>query len=443
VALRVTRVRAIVADRSRETRIAAGGTVVHRIAELAPGAEKPVIGAVGIVRVVHTPVADFVACIHRAVDPVAAIDRRSCLATIQRVARLHPVAEFNIVAERVVRVVHTLVADFVACIHRAVDPIVAVDRRSRLAGSGPVASFFAVAEFRIRTGAPRRLELAAGTAAVSVERIAVVAILTGVQNPVPAGGHGVARAPVFVADRSGETRIAAGGAVVHRIAELAPGAEKPVIGAVGVVRVVHTPVVDFVACIHRAVDPVAAVDRRSRLAGSGAVASLFPVAELPIRAGAPHRLELALRTAAVPGRGVAVIAVFSRLDDSVAAHGLPRAVGVGLVVEKVAIVIEPRRSAVHVLASSPWVAWIRGLVGMGRVRSEVIGRRDILAYRGVIRRVGIGMATDARGNAGVLVVLAQTRAPTPGYAVMARVLIPPMAADTGQGLKTDSATGLV
>ena len=102
-----------------------------------------------VIRRVHHHVAHFIAAVIRAPHAVIHRHRRARLAVQGRIARLGAVAELTIVAKRVIRRVHHHVAHFIAAVIRAPHAVIHRHRRARLAVQGRIARLGAVAELTI------------------------------------------------------------------------------------------------------------------------------------------------------------------------------------------------------------------------------------------------------------------------------------------------------
>jgi hypothetical protein len=100
----------------------AGLAVERGVAGLGPVAEGPVVTE-RIIGRLHALVGGLVAGVDGAGDPIGAVDRRAGLAVERRVARLDPVAEGAVVAERVARRVGALIGSLVAGVDGAGDAI--------------------------------------------------------------------------------------------------------------------------------------------------------------------------------------------------------------------------------------------------------------------------------------------------------------------------------
>jgi hypothetical protein len=84
--------------------------------------------------------------------PIVAVQRRTCLAIVDRIAGFSAVADVVVVAGSIIRRVHTCIAGLVAGIHGAANPVITVRRRTRLAAaSSGVTGLLAVAEKSIIT----------------------------------------------------------------------------------------------------------------------------------------------------------------------------------------------------------------------------------------------------------------------------------------------------
>jgi hypothetical protein len=299
--------------------------------------------------------------------------------------------------------VHTCIVDLVTGIHRTVHPVVAVNRSTRQACTCAVAGLLAVTELSIRTGASSGLERAVGAAAIPVHGVAVVTFLAWIQDAITTGARcRITGVCGLVADRSRRTWITGGGTVSRCITELGAVTEQPIIRTVGVIGSVHTGIVHLVAGIIGTSYAVIAVHRSSRLTGSCAVAGLLAVTELAIRAGTANRLKGAVGRTAVTVQGIAVVTIFARFDDAVAAY-CSLAVGIIVVVEIVAVVVEP--NDICVVCSVLIIAGIHLRSTEIDVIPRVVWRVDILGLDKILVHVRVAVKTS--GYAVVKVVLPQ------------------------------------
>jgi len=138
-----------------------------------------------------------------------------------------------------------------------------------------------------------------------------------------------------------------GPAVQERVACLAAVAKGAVV-AESAVRYVPASVPRLVASIHGAGDSVVTDIRRTPTAGSRPVADLAHVAEQPVVAACIHGFESAGGGTAVARERIAVIAILGRVEVSISAH-CRGAVGVGLVIDQIAVVVEAGEAAGEVL----------------------------------------------------------------------------------------------
>jgi hypothetical protein len=200
------------------------------------------------IALVLTGIPALIAAIIGARVSIVAIHRRAYLTVQVGVTGLHTSTVQPIVTQAIRGHIVTGIRPLVAAVHRAAHPVAAVYWRARLTGPGR-AGFGSVAELPI--------------------------IAVRVHETSDAGIN------ILVTDKGRSAWISSSWlAVQDRIAGLGAVAVLPVV-AQGVTGYVLAAVRCLVTRVHRAAYPVAAVYRRSGLAGAR-VAVLCPVAEIPI-----------------------------------------------------------------------------------------------------------------------------------------------------------------
>jgi hypothetical protein len=121
---------------------------------------------------------------------------------------------------------------FVTCIDSAGYPIITVNRCGVQADSGAVTGFYAITVFNVGARGSCRFKGTGGTAAVTAFGIAVIAFLTGFNNPVATDYFRVAGVGHLIAYIAGLAGIVGGSACVSIfIAVLGAGAESAVVRA--------------------------------------------------------------------------------------------------------------------------------------------------------------------------------------------------------------------
>jgi len=177
---------------------------------------------------------------------------------------------------RVVRSVHTGIVDLVASTHGTGNPVVAVNRSTWLASAGGhIASFLTVAEHSIV--AVRISDALGRHSALSICRITLLPnwALDWCKDATGYRIAAISRAQITIFTDQRLTWLT----IVHRIAGFEAVADVSVVTK-GAVRSVHTGIVDLVASIHGAGNPVVAVNRSTWLASAGGhIASFLTVAE--------------------------------------------------------------------------------------------------------------------------------------------------------------------
>jgi hypothetical protein len=221
------------------------------VADLGAVAEGAVVAERRVGRV-DALVADLVAGVVGAADAVGAVDRRARLTVERGIADLGAVAEGAVVAERRIGCLDALVADLVARVVSAADPVGAVDRAAWLAVEGGVTDLGAIAE---------------GPVAADTVIGDVRALIGRLEAGVVGAGHAVRAV-------DGRARLA----VERGIAGLDPVAEGTVV-AKGLVGRMHALVADLVAGVVGAADAVGAVAGQGGLTVERGIADLGAVAE--------------------------------------------------------------------------------------------------------------------------------------------------------------------
>ena len=285
-----------------------------RIARLYTIAELTV-RALGVVWCVHADIVDFVARIDRTTDSVATIRRCSGLAIVVGIAQLNTVTELTVVANAVVSCMGALVVDLIAGVERTRNAVVAIGHCARLTTVHRVANFIAVAiqtviaesvvrrvhthvrvfVTRIHSTVNGVITIRRGTRQATVDRIAhfrpVTIQAVAARAVVRRIGTHIC---VFVAliDRARNSVVAIGRraslATEHRIAEFNAVAELRVVARTVIGRI-NADVVDFVARIDSTTHSVIAVRRGTGLAIVERIACLRAVAVLTVRTVGVHR----------------------------------------------------------------------------------------------------------------------------------------------------------
>lgn len=236
-------------DGARHAVVAVGGhpglATERRVTRLVSGAIQSVT-ACSVIGRIHAGISRFVTGIDRAVHAVVADHRRSGLAALGWMTEFRSVAVLPVTASSVIGGVFTGVGGGIAAIDGTRDTIVTGGRRAGHARSrGHVAGFDAVAEYSV-------------VALRIVDAIDATVIR-------------------LIANRRRVARIDAIDAAQNRIADFLP-VTKQTVATGQVIGSMDTGVSGFIARIHRAGQPIGAVDGRSNLTPLGGVAGLTSVA---------------------------------------------------------------------------------------------------------------------------------------------------------------------
>jgi hypothetical protein len=161
-------------------------TVILGITKFIPVAEKTVISTVVVIWGMETSSSSCITGIIRTGNSITAGNGCAKLTTTYDITCLYTVTEIPIVAEGVVRFIHTGVINFITGVNRACNTVTAVNECACLARTATITGFVSVTVLVIGAGASRRFELTEGTAAVTICNITVVTVLPGIQDTIPA-----------------------------------------------------------------------------------------------------------------------------------------------------------------------------------------------------------------------------------------------------------------
>jgi hypothetical protein len=155
-------------------------TVILGITKFIPVAEETVISTVVVIWGMETSSGCFITRIIRTGNPITAVNDCTKLTTTYDITGLYTVTEITIVAEAVIRFIHTGVSNFITGVNRACNTVTAVNGCACLARTATITGFISVTVLIVGTGAFRRFKFTESTAAVTIFNITVVTVLPGI-----------------------------------------------------------------------------------------------------------------------------------------------------------------------------------------------------------------------------------------------------------------------